>query len=154
MTLRTSPYHTKANYERLAAIILPMQTVEEFIEAFPECTSPANQRSADPERRQSTLEWMQKYPKASVDGIIDHVCPICGTIMLERFFITSFFWCLDCNDKIHDLFNPTEERNGITKVGQKAARRVMMTEFRIPQFEEVQRYELKNPPRSRRGIHG
>ena len=154
MKQRKSPHHTETNYERLAAIILPMQTVDEFIETFPECNSPARQRWSDPERRQSTLEWMQKYPKASVDGIIDHVCAICGTMMLERVVNvgSSFFWCPDCDDAIHDLFDPTEERNGITVAGQKAAWRIMMAEFRIPKFEEVQHYERKRPPRWHRYI--
>ena len=63
MKRRKPPHHTDANYERLATIILPLQAVDEFIEAFPKCNSSARQRWADPERRQSTLEWMQRYPK-------------------------------------------------------------------------------------------
>lgn len=154
MKRRKSPHHTDENYERLATTILKLQTVDEFIEAFPECNSLARQRKADPKRRQSTLEWMQKYPTSSVDGIIDHVCSICGTIMLERFGYpgTLFFWCPDCDDKIVDLFNPSEKWNGITAIGRKAAWRIMMTEFRIPKFEEVQQYERKKPPRWYRDI--
>ena len=149
MKRRTSPHHTEANYERLAVIILPMKTLDEFTKAFPECNNIANQHKADPTVRAGILKQMQRFPKETVDGILDHVCSICGTLMLERTTHVGslFYWCPTCNEKIHDLFYANAERNGVTVVGQNAAWRIIQTEFRVPEFEEVKRFERKRPPR-------
>ena len=73
-----SPFHTDANYERLAAMIQPMAAVEEFVAAFPRCVDSQVADQYSLERVWDEVQDMQVIPRDTSDGILGHVCEICG----------------------------------------------------------------------------
>ena len=145
-----SPFHTDANYERLVDLIQPMATVEEFLSAFPECVDPQVSDHYPLERVWDEVRAMQVIPRDSGDGILAHVCAVCGgmkfgvrPVMSDNFIRL----CPACVDTVLVRFRPAGDWKGLTMRGQDVVMGIVKREFRIPGIDEVQRYQRKRRPR-------
>ena len=149
-----STFHTDANYERLVAMIRRMTTVEEFVAAFPECIDPEVADEYPLERVWDEVREMQAIPRDTVNGILGHICQVCGGMkvgirtILEANFVRIRPACLK---KVLALFQPGTHWNGITKRGFNVVLGIVQREFRIPSSSEIQHYELKRRPKQRTG---
>ena len=149
-----SPFHTDANYKRLVDLIKPMETVEEFFSAFPECVDPQVSDLYPLDRVWEEVEDMQAIPKDTSDGILAHVCAVCGGMKfgVRPVWKANFVrLCPVCHDTVAALYEPDTNWNGLTMRGQDAVLGILKREFRIPGTSEVQRFERKRRPRQPAG---
>ena len=143
-----NPYMTPEEYERLAGIILPMQSVDELLAVFPDF---AEGWVDDPDEKRhyaaTTFEWMQKHPQDNVDGILARRCWLCGVLKasLMNYNLTRFRICKGCNDRLNELRFSREDWNGLTLKGQDALLNIAYRENRIVDRWEVAEYERKRP---------
>ncbi len=143
-----NPYMTLEEYERLAGIILPMQSVDELLAVFPDF---AEGWVDDPDEKrrvaETSFERMQKYPQDNLYGILARRCWLCGALKasLMNHTFTRFRICHSCNDRLDELRYSREDWNGLTLKGQDALVNIAYRENRIVDRWEVVGYELKRP---------
>ena len=143
-----NPYRTSAEYERLAEIILPMESVDELLAAFPDFAEGFADNLEEKRRvAEGAFQRMLNYPTDSVDGILARRCWTCGLLkaQLVSYNFTMFRICKSCNDRLDEIFHSREDWNGLTARGQDTTVNICFRENRIVDRSEVAKYERKRP---------